>query len=130
MFKEVYNINEMERALKAAYESGNRRAISRKDCQSLDISDTYFKMYLNLIEKCYLVVSDYVRVKHSPITTETERKKALNAIYPRWKELLECGEESKFKRQLRCSDHDISDLDGNVGAIQKKGRNPLRVPHG
>lgn len=119
----IYNINAMRPALIKARELGNRSVIGAKMVKELGISETYFKHYVNSVEKLFFAVCNYVDKKNSPSATEDDRKSALNAIYPLWKALLECGEESKFKRTLHASEHDISSLVGFVQTFANSQNN-------
>lgn len=119
----VYNINAMRPALVKARELGNRSCIGKKMVKNLGISETYFTHYVNSVEKLFSAVCKYVDVKNSPVATNDDRKQALNAIYPLWKTLLECGEEDKFKRTLHASEHDISSLVGFVQTFSNAQNN-------
>lgn len=119
----IYNINAMRPALIKARELGNRSVVGAKMVKELGISETYFKHYVVSVEKLFVTVCKYVDVKNSPVATDESRKQSLNAIYPLWKALLECSEESKFERTLHTSEHDISSLVGYVQTFSNAQNN-------
>lgn len=112
----IYNINEMRKALLKAYEEGNNRAISKKDCDSLGITKGYYDTYINNLKALYEAICEYSRKKHTPNTSEVEVKEAFEKIFPSWKIFMECGEKSKHSKDFRVDVYDIYDL---VGFCQK-----------
>lgn len=107
---ETYNINAMRPAILKARENGNRSIISKAMCAELGISEVYFNMYQTGMEKLFTAVCDYCRRKNSPKATAEELKTAYDAIFPLWRDLLSCGEKEKMSRDLRVTEHDISNL--------------------
>ena len=110
--KKVYNINFMRSALVASRENGNRKVISAKLCEELNIEPTWFTCYVNLVNKLYDACTSYIRVKHDQSTTDELRNEAREKLFPIWKELLACGEKDQFSKSLRVSPADIDSIIG------------------
>lgn len=110
MANKVYNINAMRPALVKMREGGNRGVITKKVCSELGISETYYSWYKSSIEKLFEVVCAYCRVKNSPKASAAEVGAAHEAIFPVWKDMLSTAERDKMKRELRVTEHDISNL--------------------
>lgn len=108
--KKVYNINAMRPALVKAREDGNRRVITKSMCSELGISDTYYEWYKKGIESLFNAVCSYCRLKNSPKASAESVNTAHEAIYPLWKDLLSTAERDKMTRELRVTEHDISNL--------------------
>lgn len=106
----VYNINAMRPAFVKMRETGNRGVISKKVCSELGISETYFDWYKKSIESLFEAVCAYCRLKNSPKATADEVNAAHEEIYPRWKDMLSTAERDKMTRELRVTEHDISNL--------------------
>lgn len=107
-----YHINAMRPAFVKMRESGNRGAITKKVCEELGISETYFTWYKNSVEKLFNAVCNYCRLKNSPNVPKEELDNAMQPIYDHWKNLLSNAEKDKFDTDLRVTEHDISNLVG------------------
>lgn len=106
----VYNINAMRPAFVKMRENGNRGVITKSVCSELGISETFFEWYKKSIESLFEAVCSYCRLKNSPKATAAEVDAAYEAIYPKWKEMLSTAERDKLTRELRVTEHDISNL--------------------
>lgn len=110
MANKVYNINAMRPAILKARENGNRQVISKSMCTELGISETYFEMYLKDVDRLFAAVCAYCRLKNSPKADSAAVDAAYNSIFPIWKEMLSMSEKEKMTRELRVTEHDISNL--------------------
>lgn len=108
--KKIYNINAMREVLLAARKDGNRKMITAKFCAEHNVAEGYFTMFRNTIQELYEVTSNYCRLKNSQGVAEETLKEAHDKIYPLWKSLLETAEKDKLKKDLHCTEHDISNL--------------------
>lgn len=106
----VYNINAMRPALVKMRETGNRGVITKSVCSELGIGETYFEWYKKGIESLFNAVCDYCRQKNSPKATAESVNAAHEAIYPLWKDMLSTAERDKMTKELRVTEHDISNL--------------------
>lgn len=106
----VYNINAIRPALVKMRENGNRTIISKKLCSELGISENYYRWYKDGVEKLFEAVCSYCRLKNSPNAKPAEVTAAHEAIYPLWKDMLSTAERDKLKRELRVTEHDVSNL--------------------
>lgn len=111
-----FNINAMRPALLSAYENGNTKAITLKDCEALEISQGYFEMYKKNLEALYFALCSYSRIKHTPKANAEDIKKAYNEIFPLWREAMACAEKSKNAKDFAVDVIDIEDL---LGFVQK-----------
>lgn len=109
-----FNINAMRPALLGAYQNGNKKAISLKDCEALGISQGYFEMYRKNLEDLYFALCVYSRIKHTPKANAKDIKDAYNAIFPLWREAMACAEKSKNAKDFAVDVIDIEDLLGFV----------------
>lgn len=110
MATKVYNINAIRPALVRMRENGNRGVISKSLCNELGITENYFTWYKASLEKLFEAVCAYCRLKNSPTATKADVDAALEAIYPLWKDMLSTAEKDKFTKELRVTEHDISNL--------------------
>lgn len=106
----VYNINYMRAAFAHMHDTGNRGVITKKVCTDLGISTTYFDWYKESLKNLFEVVATYCRLKNSPTAAAADVNAAYEAIFPVWKEMLSTAEADKFTRELRVTEHDISNL--------------------
>lgn len=107
-----YNINAMRPALIAARNSGNRRAISEAAATSAGVTSVYYKVYQEDVKKLYEATAAYCRAKNNPRTDDSELNQLHEALRQSWQHFTECAEATEFSKELRVSDHDISNLVG------------------
>ena len=116
--KKVYNFNAMRPAIVIAHNTGNRKAINKDLIDGAGIDNNYFIQWQTDEKKLQETVWNYVRLKKNSRFDKTITEDALyaarNLIYPKWKEILSCGETNKTTRELHVAESDVEDLIGFV----------------
>lgn len=133
--KKVYNLNEMREALLKAHKNGNSRLINGQDALTSGVSDGFFKLYLGRVDELHKAIETYVRTKHANSKQIAEYggidewrellSQLRNDIFPKWKELLECGEKTKTAKSLHVIPEDIDSLVGYAEMFLATANTPL-----
>lgn len=125
----TYNVNAMRPALKEAYENGNTKAISVKDCQALGITVGYFEIYKNNLENLFNALCEYSRIKHTPDAKAEDIANAYEQIFPLWKEAMSNAEKKKDSKDFSVDLRDVEDLLGFVQKFQNNSneKNAVKV---
>lgn len=118
-----YNINEMRSVLIAARNKGNKRPISESFAKDCGVSATYFKAYIADMDKLYTAVAAYCRLKNSPRQDDAGLAEKFEEVRASWQKFTECGEATEFSRELRISEHDVSNLVGFCQGFMQDSNN-------
>lgn len=113
--KKVVAINTFRPAIIFAHNDNNKHALSIKEVtEDCKISKAHFDKWVEEVETLRKVVMAYVTIKHSFKVSATKDAKlaARNLIFPAWKEILENGEPSCFKKELRVDECDVDSIVG------------------
>lgn len=138
MANKKYNLNEMREVLIKSHNTGNKALITKNVCADSGVSEVFFKDYLTRVEALHSTVCDYVRTKHASnaqiakdfggVEAWTEQLAAKReAIFPLWKNLLECGEKDKIKKSLHVNVADVDSIVGYAEMFMDKGNNQLEA---
>jgi arylsulfatase A-like enzyme len=116
MAKKITNFNAMRPAIVAAHNGGNRKAINKDMIDGAGIDNAYFIMWQADVRKLQETVWDYVQKKKNSrfdaTITDDDIFASRERIYPKWKEILQVGEENKDSKELHVSERDVEDLVG------------------
>ena len=115
--KATYNFGqEMYKVLVIAHNMGNTKAINKDMVAGADIDATFLTQWIYDVRTLQGAVSDYVMKKKNAnvdsTITEGDVYAARQRIYPKWKEILRCGEKDKYSKELHVQESDIEDLYG------------------
>ena len=118
MAKKIYNFNAMRPAIVIAHNTGNRKAINKDLIDGAGIDNGFFIQWQTDVKKLQETVWNYVVLKKNSRfnkeTTDDTLYAARNLIFPKWKEILSCGEANKTSRELHVEESDVEDLIGFV----------------
>ena len=110
--KKIYNINEMRQVLVNAHNDNNKKAINLDMVSGAGIDVAYFTKWKNDIEALRKITLAYVMKKHDPAATNEEIDELRGKIYPKWKTILEAGEEKKTVKTFSCREYDVDSIVG------------------
>lgn len=133
MAKKVTNFNAMRPVLIKMHNEGNAKPINKDHVVFADVDVAFFTAWVSDVNALRETVVDYVTKKHNryvPGSTLTDDDvwAARERIYPKWKEVLSCGENSKTERELHVSDADVEDLVGFAWNFMKSSHGTVIAP--
>lgn len=99
-------------AIKAAHETGNKRAINKKDAEAAGVSEFQLQFWCDRVNTLRAVVAEYVIAKMDKDADEKEVTKLRNKIFPAWRKILKTGEEDVFHPNLKATSFDVDSLVG------------------
>lgn len=130
--KKIYNFNAIRPAIIVAHNDNNRKAIDRQRIADLGIDNAYFIQWQTDCNALRETVIDYVTKKKNARfdskITEGDVYAARERIYPKWKEILHCGEADKTTRELKVSEADVEDLIGFAWDFFATSRGTAEIP--
>lgn len=103
-------ITKMHNVFIEARKNGNRGAIKKEFASTYGCDGIYFAEYENTVEQLYNAVHDYVMAKNDYTATDKELEAMEETIFAKWRELLDCGEESTAERKMRMRRADLSNI--------------------
>ena len=114
MAKKIYNINAMRPAIVKAHGADycNSKAITKDMVVGAGIGLEYFVKWQNDVNALRDTVCEYVKLKHNHNAKDEEVYAARERIFPKWKTILEAGEDSKETRELHVTPYDVDSLVG------------------
>lgn len=111
-----YNFNAIRPVIIVAHNSGNTKAITADLCKGAEVSVEYFNQWKSDVNQLRNTVLNYVQkrkdARFNTEITEGDIYAAREMIYPKWKEILHCGEADKVTKELHVDESDIEDLIG------------------
>lgn len=110
--KKVTNFTAMRKAIVTAHKLNNTKAIDKNLAAACDAMPDQFAQWKEDVGKLRELVCTYVKVKHSPTAEPDAVKKAHDALFPVWKDILATGESDAHVRELHVSEYDIDSLVG------------------
>lgn len=129
--KTISNFNALRPVIVTAHKGGNRKAISKDMVSAAGISSDYLLLWQSDCNKLRRTVADYVLKKRAvkygyqiggvDITAD-DVAAAREAIFPKWKEILQVGEKSKEAKELRVDVDDVEDLIGFAWDFMDSGK--------
>lgn len=105
-------VNALRPALIKAHETGNRKAIDKKICEAVGVSEFKLSQWSNWTNELRLVIADYVVKKQEKNADKKELAKLRNKIFPAWRKIMKVGEEDAFHPQMFISEFDVDSLVG------------------
>lgn len=122
---------DMRKAIVAAHNEGNKKAIDAQRVADLGINATSFNTWTARVKLLRDATFDYVAkkrgYKYDKGITAEQVTEAREKIYPMWKELLSYGERSKYAKELKCSEADVEDLVGFVWKFYNTGAGTAEI---
>lgn len=114
MAKKIYNINAMRPVIVKAHGADycNSKAITKDMVVGAGIDIGYFTKWQNDVNALRDTVCEYVKLKHDHNAKDEEVYSARERIFPKWKTILECGENSKESKELHVTPYDVDSLVG------------------
>ena len=119
MATKTTNFNEMRPVIITAHKSGNRKAITRDMVQGAEIDIRFLNEWIRDVNELRATVKEYVKRKFAlkygylldgKEVTEDDLFASKELIFPKWKEVLQVGEESKDYKELHVDVQDVDDL--------------------
>ena len=108
----AYAVNAMRGAIIAAHQTNNKKAIDRVTAIAGGATDERYDQWVLWVDSLRDTVCEYVKLKHLQKTTQQQLDSARGAIFPRWRNILRVGEESRFHRNMFVRKEDIDSLVG------------------
>lgn len=114
MAKKIYNINAMRPVIVAAHgaEYCNSKAITKEMVLGAGVDISYFTKWQGDVNALRDTVCEYVKLKHDNSAKDEDVYAARERIFPKWKTILEAGENSKEAKELHVTPYDVDSLVG------------------
>ena len=114
MAKKIYNINAMRPVIVAAHsaEYCNSKAITKEMVVGAGVDNEYFVRWQSDVNALRETVCEYVKLKHDTSAKDEDVYAARERIFPKWKTILEAGENTKETRELHVTPYDVDSLVG------------------
>ena len=112
--KKIYNINAMRPVIVVAHGADycNSKAITKEMVVGAGVDLSYFTKWQADVNALRETVCEYVKAKHDHHAKNEEVYAARERIYPKWKTILEAGENTKESRELHVTEFDVDSLVG------------------
>lgn len=134
--KSITNFNALRPVIVEAHRAGNHKAINKDMVSGAGIDSEYFNAWCQDCNKLRLTVADYVLKKRAVKygyqignvdVTADDVASAREAIFPKWKEILQVGEASKDTKELKVDVDDVEDLIGFVWDFMDSGKGTVET---
>ena len=114
MAKKIYNINAMRPVIVVAHGADycNSKAITKEMVVGAGVDMQYFVKWQNDVNALRDTVCEYVKLKHDHSAKDEDVYAARERIFPKWKAILETGENSKESKELHVTPYDVDSLVG------------------
>lgn len=114
MAKKIYNINAMRPVIIKAHGADycNSKAITKEMVVGAGVDMQYFVKWQNDVNALRDTVCEYVKLKHDNSAKDENVYAARERIFPKWKAILEAGENSKEEKELHVTPYDVDSLVG------------------
>lgn len=114
MAKKIYNINAMRPVIVTAHGANycNSKAITKEMVVGAGVDMSYFVRWQNDVNALRDTVCEYVKLKHDHNAKDEEVYASRERIFPKWKTILEAGENTKTTKELHVTPYDVDSLVG------------------
>lgn len=114
MAKKIYNINAMRPAIIVAHGADycNSKAITKEMVLGASVDMSYFVKWQGDVNALRDTICEYVKLKHDHNAKDEDVYAARERIFPKWKTILEAGENTKESKELHVTPYDVDSLVG------------------
>ena len=127
MAKKIYNINAMRPVIVVAHGADycNSKAITKEMvvCAGVDLG--YFTRWQSDVNVLRETVCEYVKLKHDTSAKDEDVYAAKERIFPKWKTILEAGENTKYAKELHVTPYDVDSLVGYAEQFMATSRGTM-----
>jgi hypothetical protein len=127
MAKKIWNINAMRPVIIKAHGADycNSKAITKEMVIGAGVDMSYFLRWQNDVNALRETVCEYIKLKHDTTAKDEEVYAARERIFPKWKSILEAGENTKEERELHVTPYDIDSLVGYAEQFMATSRGTI-----
>lgn len=127
MAKKVYNINAMRPVIVCAHgaEYCNSKAITKEMVLGAGVDMQYFVKWQFDVDALRETVCEYVKLKHDHNAKDEDIYAARERIFPKWKTILEAGENTKEAKELHVTPYDVDSLVGYAEQFMATSRGTM-----
>ena len=127
MAKKIYNINAMRPVIVAAHgaEYCNSKAITKEMVVGAGVDNSYFVKWQADVNALRETVCEYVKLKHDTSAKDEDVYAARERIFPKWKTILEAGENTKEAKELHVTPYDVDSLVGYAEQFMATSRGTM-----
>ena len=127
MAKKIYNINAMRPVIVCAHgaEYCNSKAITKEMVVGAGVDTSYFVKWQADVDALRETVCEYVKLKHDTSAKDEDVYASRERIFPKWKTILEAGENTKEAKELRVTPYDVDSLVGYAEQFMATSRGTM-----
>ena len=127
MAKKTYNINAMRPVIVCAHgaEYCNSKAITKEMVVGAGVDMSYFVKWQADVDALRETVCEYVKLKHDTSAKDETVYASRERIFPKWKTILEAGENTKEAKELHVTPYDVDSLVGYAEQFMATSRGTM-----
>lgn len=127
MAKKIYNINAMRPVIIKAHGADycNSKAITKEMVVGAGVDMSYFVKWQSDVDALRETVCEYVKLKHDSSAKDEVVYASRERIFPKWKTILEAGENTKEARELHVTPYDVDSLVGYAEQFMATSRGTM-----
>ena len=127
MAKKIYNINAMRPVIVCAHgaEYCNSKAITKEMVVGAGVDMSYFVKWQADVDALRETVCEYIKLKHDTSAKDENVYASRERIFPKWKTILEAGENTKEAKELHVTPYDVDSLDGYAEQFMATSRGTM-----
>lgn len=127
MAKKIYNINAMRPVIIKAHGADycNSKAITKEMVVGAGVDMSYFVKWQADVDALRETVCEYVKLKHDTSAKDEDVYASRERIFPKWKTILEAGENTKEAKELHVTPYDVDSLVGYAEQFMATSRGTM-----
>lgn len=127
MAKKIYNINAMRPVIVCAHgaEYCNSKAITKEMVVGAGVDMSYFVKWQADVDALRETVCEYIKLKHDTSAKDENVYASRERIFPKWKTILEAGENTKEAKELHVTPYDVDSLVGYAEQFMATSRGTM-----
>lgn len=127
MAKKIYNINAMRPVIVCAHgaEYCNSKAITKEMVVGAGVDMSYFVKWQADVDALRETVCEYIKLKHDTSAKDENVYASRERIFPKWKTILEAGENTKETKELHVTPYDVDSLVGYAEQFMATSRGTM-----
>lgn len=127
MAKKIYNINAMRPVIVCAHgaEYCNSKAITKEMVVGAGVDMSYFVKWQADVDALRETVCEYIKLKHDTSAKDENVYASRERIFPKWKTILEAGENTKEAKELHVTPYDVDSLVGYTEQFMATSRGTM-----
>lgn len=125
--KKIYNINAMRPVIVCAHGADycNSKAITKEMVVGAGVDISYFVKWQSDVDALRETVCEYVKLKHDTSAKDEDIYASRERIFPKWKTILEAGENTKETKELHVTPYDVDSLVGYAEQFMATSRGTM-----